>query len=588
MVGREGRLQTPTGFSDTSAEISWSVPEGDPVLEAALVRQLRCTPVLARLLWNRGVRSVEDAERFLNVRLNDLIPPSAFKDADKAVERIRESLRRREKIAVFGDYDVDGVSGTAIVVLFLRQLGADVRVFLPHRVEEGYGLSRDAVERMHNWGARLVVTVDNGSAAAEEIALGRRLGMDFVVTDHHETVTPLDPEIPALNPKLPGESYPFRELAGAAVAFKLVWALARELSGQTRVSESFRRFLWEAVGLVALGTVADVMPLVGENRIFAHYGLRILSDTNRPGIAELRRATCNDARALKAYHVAFRLAPPLNAAGRLGEAHRALELLLTEDPKTARELVAELRSENDRRRQLEQAIVEQAQELAAEALGRGDPGLVLAHREWHVGVVGIAAARLAERVKRPVILLSLDHGIARGSGRSYGGIPLYDTVAAAREHLLAFGGHSEACGLRLRHEAIDSFRRAFCEALSRVQAAGPPPYKADMVLPPHAITGQVLEEIERLAPFGPGNQRPVFVAQDMEVLGPVRDLGRTGSHLEFLCKSGRTTFRCVYFGGATYRERVGRRVTVAYRPVINDFRGVQEIELHIQAVLSSR
>ena len=261
---------------------AWTCPEGDPALEREIAAALRCSPLLARLLWNRGVRSVQEAERFLQAKLTDLVPPEAFNDMARAVARIRAGLARREKIAVFGDYDADGVSATAILMLFFSHLGAQAQAFLPHRVNDGYGLSLEAVRRMHAWGANLVITVDNGIGSAKEVAFGRGLGLDFIITDHHEAAGPLPAEVPILNPKTPGERYPFRDLAGAGVAFKLMWALARELSGQAKVSEAFRALLLRSIALACLGTVADVVPLLGENRIITHLSLIHISEPTRP------------------------------------------------------------------------------------------------------------------------------------------------------------------------------------------------------------------------------------------------------------------------------------------------------------------
>jgi single-stranded-DNA-specific exonuclease len=573
-----------TKSDHTACRAGWTVPPGDPDLEDRLVAELRCSRVLARLLCNRGVREAAEASAFLAMRLVDLLPPEAFDGMPRAVARIREALRRREPIAVFGDYDVDGVAGTAILYLFLHRLGTRVRTFLPHRMEEGYGLSRRAVDRMHDWGARLVITVDNGVGAAEEIAYGRSRGLDFVVTDHHEVTAPLPDDVPVLNPKCPGESYPFRELAGAGVAFKLAWALARELSGRTKVTEEFRQYLLEALALASLGTVADVVPITGENRILTYHGLRLLREVDRPGLQELAETAVKNGAPLKTRDVAFRLGPVLNAAGRLGDPERAFELLTTGDRARARELVAELSRENDRRRRLEQLVVAQAREAAARGVARGDACLVLAHEDWHVGVVGIAAARLAEETERPVVLIAREGEEGRGSGRSAGGVLLHEAVERCRHLLEACGGHAEACGIRIRADRIAPFAAALNEAVRAFTPAATPPFLADMVLPPHEVTGQVLDEIERLAPFGQGNERPRFIAEEAELLDEPRLLGRAGNHLTFMCRSGPATFRSVYFGGAADRERITSPLTFAYEPAVNSYRGYHEIELMVKRV----
>jgi single-stranded-DNA-specific exonuclease len=576
-------VTTKSNISPT--EVPWMVPEGDRPIEDDLVAALHCSPVFARLLVNRGVRGSAEAASFLAISLADLVPPEAFAAMPRAVERIRRALRNKEKIAIFGDYDVDGVSGTAILLLFARQLEANVEAFLPHRVEDGYGLSRQAVDRMHASGARLVITVDNGINSADAIAYGRSRGLDFVITDHHEVAGTAPEGFPILNPKLPGEPYPFRDLAGAGVAFKLAWGLAREISGQKKVTHEFRQFLLKALALACLGTIADVVPLVGENRILVHHGLRLFDELDAPGFKALRLAACKDASSLQAHHVAFRLAPRLNAAGRMGYADRALELLITKDGERARALVDELDRENDRRRRLESRILKQAREGAEEARRRNDPCIVLACDDWHIGVLGIAAARLAEEYGRPAILIALEGERGRGSGRSAGGIPLHQTIEACRHLLEDFGGHAEACGVQIKAENVSAFAATLSDAIRSRAPPASPPLVADMVLPPHELTGQLLGEIERLAPFGQGNERPVFVAEDVSVLGEARPMGRTGGHLSFLCRSGPYTFRSVYFGGIGARERITERVTFAYEPYVNSFHGVDGIELRVTQVL---
>jgi single-stranded-DNA-specific exonuclease len=349
------------------------------------------------------------------------------------------------------------------------------------------------------------------------------------------------------------------------------------------VSDEFREFLLQALALASLGTVADVVPLTGENRIITHHGLRMLQDLRNPGLEALRKAACENVAVLKSHHVAFRLGPRLNAAGRLGEADRALELLITDDRRRARELAAELDKENERRRRIEQKILKQARESARAHLERGAACIVLAHDEWHIGVVGIAAARLAEETERPVVLIALDGEEGRGSGRSYGGVPLHEALEACASLMEDFGGHSEACGVRVRRDRVDRLSERLNEAVERLAPGGPLPFAADMVLPPHHVTGAVLAEIERLAPFGQGNEPPLFIADDVPIVGEPQRMGRNGDHLSFLCRSGPYTLRSVYFGGAADGKRAdSATVSFAYEPFVNSYSGVDEIELRVR------
>ncbi len=567
------------------SECAWTCPQGDPCLEREIIGALRCSPILARLLWNRGVRSVEEAGRFLDVKLTDLVAPEAFNDMARAVARIRQGLARREKIAVFGDYDADGVSATAILMLFFNHLGARAQAFLPHRVNEGYGLSPDAVRRMHAWGANLVITVDNGIGCAEEIAYGRGLGMDFVITDHHEAGDTLPAGVPILNPKAPGERYPFRDLAGAGVAFKLMWALARELSGQAKVSESFRTLLLRAIALACLGTVSDVVPLLGENRIITRHGLRILREQENAGLKALRASACGAASVLRAHDVAFRLGPRLNAAGRLGDPGRALELLMTEDPARAAALALELDKENDRRRRIEERIISQARTAAADARLGDAPCIVLANPDWHVGVIGIAAARIAEEFARPTVLIALEGDSGRGSGRTAGGVALHEVIDAARSLLDDFGGHAEACGLRIKAAHIGPFAERLGAIIRERYPVLRETFAADAVMPPDRLTPAILAECAALAPFGEDNRPPVFIAERLATVGEVRRMGRTRSHLAFFVRSGAAAYRTVYFGGTADADRIAGALTFAYEPRINTFNGASEIELNLKRIL---
>ena len=564
---------------------AWTCPEGDPALEREIAAALRCSPLLARLLWNRGVRSVQEAERFLQAKLTDLVPPEAFNDMARAVARIRAGLARREKIAVFGDYDADGVSATAILMLFFSHLGAQAQAFLPHRVNDGYGLSLEAVRRMHAWGANLVITVDNGIGSAKEVAFGRGLGLDFIITDHHEAAGPLPAEVPILNPKTPGERYPFRDLAGAGVAFKLMWALARELSGQAKVSEAFRALLLRSIALACLGTVADVVPLLGENRIITHHGLRFLREQESAGLKALKTSACGLDSALRAHDIAFRLGPRLNAAGRLGDPGRALELLLTDDPARAADLALELDKENDRRRRIEEGIISQARAAAVEARRGDTPCIVLANPEWHAGVIGIAAARIAEEFARPTVLIALEGDSGRGSGRTAGGVALYEVIEAARSLLDDFGGHAEACGLRIKAAHV----APFAERLGAIIRARYPvlreTFTADAVMPPDSLTPAIIAECAGLAPFGEDNRPPVFIAERLATVGEVQRMGRTRSHLAFFVRSGRAAFRTVYFGGTADADRIAGPLTFAYEPRLNTFNGAGEIELNLKRIL---
>jgi len=442
----------------------WVLRDCDEGRRDALVDALDVSPIVARMLVLRGVGTVDEARQFLRPELSSLHEPALLPDMDKAVARIRQAVADGEKVLIYGDYDADGVTAMALLQRFFRLLGAEPRLYIPHRVDEGYGLHREAVEAAAADGVTLIITVDCGVSAVEEVERASELGVDVVVTDHHEPGRRVPRACAVVNPKLTGCLYPYRELAGVGVAFKLAWALAQSYSQGTRVTEEFRQFLLDAMGLVALGTVADVVPLTGENRVLATYGLHALRHSTSPGIMALVRQAGATGRALKPRDVSFRLGPRLNAAGRLGAADVCVELLTSDDLERAAAIARELEDTNKERRRIQSEILGEALERLAALDGLDERrSIVLADPDWHAGVLGIVASRIAEDYHRPTLLLSIDGEVARGSARSVPGVNLFEAIEACEEVLLAYGGHSGAAGVKLELAALD----AFCERFER-------------------------------------------------------------------------------------------------------------------------
>jgi len=385
----------------------WHITPPEPDAANGLARRLGTTRITAQILLNRGIRDIDRARSFLHPELNDLHDPSTMPDLDRAALRIRQAAEAGEPIVIYGDYDVDGISATAILIRCLGLIGSRAAFYIPHRLEEGYGLNADAVRKLAEAGTRLLVTVDCGVTAVAEVALARELGMDVIITDHH---VPGD-EVPSgallINPKLPGYRYPFPDLSGAGLAFKLAWAVGKTVSTGDRVSAEFREFLLDAVSLAALGTIADVVPLHGENRTLAHFGLKGLGASEAAGLRALREVAGLDEKEVSAFEVAFRLAPRLNAAGRMGSARQAVELLTTSSPERAREIAEHLGRENSRRQSLQERILAEAREMLEADGVEGKWSIVLASEGWHAGVLGIVASRLAEEYLRPTVLLVL-------------------------------------------------------------------------------------------------------------------------------------------------------------------------------------
>src|SRR6476661_3811933 len=449
----------------------WRFQPHDAERIARLEQAAGISPIVAQLLISRGVYEAEAARTFLDAKLTGLRDPDLLPGAAEAADRIYGAVRERRKIVVYGDYDADGMTGTAILLLCLRLLGAEVSYYVPNRLEEGYGLNGDALRSLAERGASLVISVDCGIASIAEAALARDLGLELIVTDHHEFAAELPAAAVIVHPRLPGHSYPFGGLCGAGVALKVAWALCQRASEAKKVTDRLRDFLLSAVGLAALGTVADVVPLIDENRVLVRHGSNSLKHLPPLGLAMLMQvAKVHDKACLDSEDIAFCLAPRLNAAGRFGQAQLAIELMTTDSRERAEQLAEYIHQLNSSRESLERSIQLAASKQIKEQFDPdGDSALVLAGRGWHAGVIGLVAGRLAEKYHRPVVLIALDQlGVKSGVGsaRSPNGLNLHAALAACSEHLLGFGGHACAAGLKIDESRIDAFRAAFCEHAS--------------------------------------------------------------------------------------------------------------------------
>jgi len=554
-----------------------------------LAARLGVPPLVAAVLGRRGYETEAAARTFLKPDLGQLHPPEALPGTLEAAERLVAAARRGRPIVIYGDYDVDGIAGAAILWQALRLAGAEVRVYVPHRIEEGYGLNRAAVRRLAGEGAAVLVTVDCGISGVEEVALGRRLGMEVIVTDHHEPDPDrLPPADVVVNPKLPDSPYPFRDLAGAGVAMKLAWAIGQRLSGRQRVQPAFRSFLVAATGLAALGTIADVVPLVGENHVLAGFGLRALSASDHPGIRALREVSGLEAKPIDAYHIGYVLGPRLNAAGRLGHAAEAVALLTTAGPDEARRIAEHLDRQNRRRREVESRILAEAEAQVAETFTPDrHAAIVAAGPGWHTGVIGIVASRLVEKYHRPTILIGTEGDRAQGSGRSIPGFHLFEALAACRGHLTTYGGHTMAAGLRLPAGAVGAFREAFLAYAARTIAPEDlvPRLRVDAEVDPGDLTLQIVRVLERLGPFGAGNPRPVFAARRVRVVGTPRRIGRRGDHLQMFVGTPGRARRCVGWRLGPLADAVARAGTcgIAFTCRLSDFNPRRpEVELHLK------
>lgn len=545
----------------------------------SLARSCGFTPLAAAALCARGIDTPEAARAFLETDPAKLHDPMLLPDMAKARDTIRRAIEQGKKIAVFGDYDVDGVTSTCVMTRVLRSLGADVRHYIPDRLSEGYGLSMGAMDRLAQDGIGLIVTVDSGVSAFEEIARARELGMEVVVTDHHECREELPDANAVVNPKRADSTYPFAELAGVGVAFKLACALAGD--GQQRA------VLEQYADLVALGTVADVMPLVGENRIIVAAGLRRMAETQNVGLSMLLHESGQQGKRLTASTISFILAPRINAAGRLGHADMAAELFLTDDPRRAQTLAMALCEQNKQRQATENQILEQAlQKLRWEYDPLEDQVIVLAGEDWHHGVIGIVSSRICDRYACPTVLIALEDGIGKGSGRSVKGFNLYEALCDSAPLLERFGGHELAAGLTIREENIQQFRENM-EAWAR-EHVNPrelmPILHIDCPIAPEFISTEATRGLDVLEPFGMGNPQPVFSMCDLlvEEITPIS----SDRHVRLTLSKDGQTYTAMLFGtgqgGCGFAQ--GNYVDAAFCLEINEYRGRCSVQLVIRDI----
>jgi len=569
----------------------WRIHPHDPDRIASLQRATGTSAVVAELLICRGITDPNAARVFLDPKLSALRDPESLPGCSQAAECIHEAVKAKQRIVVYGDYDVDGMTGTAVVYLCLRLLGADVGYYIPHRIDEGYGLSCEAIQTLASNGTQMIVTVDCGVASVEEAALARQLGVTLIVTDHHEPGPVLPEAVAIVHPRLPGGNYPFGGLSGSGVALKLAWALCQRASGAKKVGDRMKEFLMQAVGLAAMGTVADVVPLIDENRVLVRHGLTSLAKRPTLGLATLMKiAKIDDKRCLDSEDIGFTLAPRLNAAGRLGQPQLAVELLITDRPDRAEELAQYIDQLNANRQTLERSIQLAAGKQARELLEvDGHAALVLADRGWHAGVIGIVAGRLAEKFHRPVVLISWDTmGVKPGVGsaRSIPGFNLHAALQACDEYLVSHGGHAAAAGLKIEEDRLDDFRAAFCEVAAEeiTEDQKVAELRIDAESPLSAFTLDTVRQIQQLAPFGQSNARPLLCTTGVKLAEAPKPIGAAGRHLSLKLIQHGVSLRAVAFGGGDWADElvaVEDTIDIAFRPVINNFRGRQSVEMHL-------
>jgi single-stranded-DNA-specific exonuclease len=574
----------------------WILPREDPSAAERVAQALDLHPVLGRVLVARGLATPEAAQLFLRDGLSDLPDPSLLKGMDLAVDRLSRALAAGEKVTLWGDYDVDGVTSTALLKLFLAALGAQVATYIPHRLGEGYGLNAEGVERIAADGTRVLVSLDCGISAAAEVARANARGLEVIVIDHHQVGAALPPALAVIDPHQPGCAYPGKELCAAGLAFQVAVALRRALRERGFFASRREPNLREYLDLVAIGTVGDVVPLVGVNRILVRHGLAELARARRPGVRALKAASGLGAEEpVSAGQVGFRLAPRLNAAGRLADASAGVDLLTTSDERRAEALARELDGANRDRQSLEKSILSEALSQAAAAVAeRGQRRtLVLAADGWHPGVIGIVASRVVERFHRPTFVVGLSDGEGRGSGRSIEGFHLYQALASCAQHLKRFGGHRHAAGLSLARSSLPSFSAAFeaCGAATLTDEQMIPRCRVDALLGPEELKPanafSLLEGLARLSPFGAGNPEPVFAW--LGLTGAARVLAaKNGAegHLK-LAVHGAPHLDVIGFGLARSAPLAGAPLDLAFQLASDAFGGIPRVSLRVKALRTS-
>ena len=555
----------------------WNLRPSGPAGSRAELERAGLPPLCAAVLCARGVDTAPAASAFLAHGPNLLHDPFLLQDMEKAVERISRAIREQETVAVYGDYDVDGITATCLLTQFLRTLGGQVVSYIPDRTEEGYGLNNHAIDALARQGVTLIVTVDCGITAAQEVEYARALGVDVVITDHHQCKEVLPQAVAVVDPRRPDCSYPFPDLAGVGVALKLALALTAPAQRP--------QVLLDYGELAAIGTVADVMLLQGENRALVHLGLERLADCSRPGLqALLREAGCPRGQVPTTVTIGYGLAPRINAAGRMEQAGTALELLLTQDPQRGQELAQELCQLNRLRQAIELEIFQHCDQLLTHTPALSAPVIVLAGEGWHQGVIGIVASRLAEKYACPAFMISLDGDKGKGSCRSFGGFNLFGALERCAPLLDSYGGHELAAGFSIRRDNIPAFRAALCQLVE--EFAGHQPMESSLDVDceiPHCslLSTQDVESLSLLEPFGSGNPKPVFLLRSVCVLSHT-DVGG-GRHLKLKLRRDGVVMDAIFFSANTAACGIenGQRLDIAFTLQINQFRGNRTVQLQL-------
>lgn len=558
---------------------NWLLKEFDKARVVEISKEFHISPLTSIILYNRGIRENAKIAEFLDCSLAGLHDPYLLKDMDKAVERIKLAKEADEKITIYGDYDVDGITSIAILYKHLKEMGFEVDYYVPDRIREGYGVNREALDEISESGTKVVITVDTGITAVEETEYAKQIGMDIIITDHHECKEKIPAAFAAIDPKRKDCGYPFKNLAGVGVAFKLIQALDK--------SSSVEKLMTKYADLICLGTVADISPLVDENRILVTEGLKRFKTTQNIGLKALIDVSITNNKPITTSTIGYIIAPRINASGRLGCASRSVEMFLTDDRELAYELAEGLCEENTIRQQTEQKMFAEALEyIENNPEIKNDRILIIPHKNWHHGIVGIVSSKITEKFYKPSILFAVDDDEAKGSGRSISGFNLFEALEDCAELLEKFGGHELAAGLSIKTENIERFREAINKSalISISEKTLVPTVSIDAVIKPTYITLETVDEINRLQPFGVDNPLPVFAVKNIKI-HKISTMSEN-KHLRMtLLKEGKF-LDAVGFGMGEYYNHLkeGDFINVAFGLDINDYKGYKNVQLVLKDI----
>ena len=552
---------------------TWCLKKYDEEKIEKIKSTYNVSDIMAKLLMSRNIE-FQDIDMFLNGTIDDLYDPYDIKDMEKIVDRIDVALKRHEKVCIYGDYDVDGITSITIMYKFLTKLGIDIMYYLPDRLVEGYGINNNALDEIKSQGVSLIITVDCGITAIEEIEYAKKIGLDVCITDHHECTENLPDAYAIINPKRKDDNSKFKMLAGVGVAFKCLMAIAEKYN---LAKEEYLKYL----DIVSIGTISDIVPLVGENRIISKYGLKMMEKTKNLGLKELLKIV--NYKDIDSMMVSFGMAPRINACGRMGNASAAVKLLLEKDDQKAEKIAMELDELNQERKNVESIIYNQTLDIIKKENLEDKNSIVLYNSSWHNGVIGIVASRLVNMYYKPVILLTKEHGFIRGSGRCPAGFSLYDALGECKDLLIQFGGHELAAGLSIKEENIEAFIKKFEEVVeSRKETISEQIINIDSIISRRNLNAQIIKDIRFLKPYGQSNQVPIFLYKGLKVAA-IRTI-KDDKHLKLVLKDDRSLIDAVGFPLGARRDeiRIGDKIDVVANVELNSYNTPKTIQLVIQ------